>query len=263
MVIYTNAQSILKKMDELRSYIVEREPEMIMITETWTNETIDDNFLKIKGYEMVARNDREDTAGGRGGGILVYAKKELNCWKEGGENEFTQHVSVRVKWEKQVEMSMHCVYRSPNSSRQNDEALCKWIGSLEGNRMIIGDFNLPGILWEEGRSDAKGRGFFQACNDTFLEQQVKEATHISGNRLDLVLTDRSDRVIEVKTDGRIDRSDHEIVAIKLARSTMSRDGNQQYRNFSRGKYEVARAKIAKIEWDRELEGKMSKKCGRV
>ena len=263
MVIYTNAQSILKKMDELRSYIVEREPEMIMITETWTNETIDDNFLKIKGYEMVARNDREDTAGGRGGGILVYAKKELNCWKEGGENEFTQHVSVRVKWEKQVEMSMHCVYRSPNSSRQNDEALCKWIGSLQGNRMIIGDFNLPVILWEEGRSDAKGRGFFQACNDTFLEQQVKEATHISGNRLDLVLTDRSDRVIEVKTDGRIDRSDHEIVAIKLARSTMSRDGNQQYRNFSRGKYEVARAKIAKIEWDRELEGKMSKKCGRV
>ena len=37
---------------------------MIMITETWTNETIDNNFLKIKEYEwlqeMTEKTQRED-----------------------------------------------------------------------------------------------------------------------------------------------------------------------------------------------------------
>ena len=121
--------------------------------------------------------------------------------------------------------------------------------------MIVGDFNLPEIVWEDGRLDAKGRGFFQACNGAFLEQRVKEATHINGNRLDLVLTDRSDRVIEVKTDRRIDRSDHEIVVNKLARSNKSQNRGQQYRNFNRGKYDGARTKIARIDWEGELEGK--------
>ena len=64
MLIYTNAQSILKKMDELRGYAADRDPGMIMITETWTNETIDNNFLMIKEYEwlqeMTEKTQRED-----------------------------------------------------------------------------------------------------------------------------------------------------------------------------------------------------------
>ena len=253
--MYTNAQSILKKMDELRSYAADRDPDIIMLTETWTNETIGDDFLKISGYEMVARNDREDTAGGRGGGILVYAKKEITCWREEGACEFNQRVSVRIRLDKKSEMGMHCIYRSPNSSRQNDEALCRWIESLEENKMLIGDFNLPGIRWEEGRSDAKGREFHRTCNDKFLEQHVKEATHINGNRLDLVLTDGGDKVREIVMDGRLDRSDHEIVVVKMARNNESQSMDRRYRNFRGAKYGGARAKIAGIDWDKELEGK--------
>ena len=253
--MYTNAQSILRKMDELRAYASDRDPDMIMLTETWTNEGIEDVFLKIKGYELVARSDREDTVGGRGGGILVYGKKEINCWRVEAECEFNQRVSIKVKLEAKTEMTMHCIYRSPNSTRQNDEALCRWIGTLEANRMLIGDFNLPGIKWEEGKADARGRQFYQACNDAFLEQHVKEATHINGNRLDLVLTDRSDKVKEVIMDGRIDRSDHEIVVVKLLRNVKSQGAEQRYRNFNRGEYGGARTKMAEINWDEELEGR--------
>ena len=35
-------------------------------------------ILKLEGYEMVARDDRKDTCGGRGGGILVFVKKEVS-----------------------------------------------------------------------------------------------------------------------------------------------------------------------------------------
>ena len=111
-IVYTNAQSVLKKMDELRCYVAERNPDMILLTETWTNDTVSDDFLKLKGYEIIARNDRVDTAGGRGGGVLVYARKEINCWKEEKESGFNQSVSVRVKIGKTTEMAVHVVLRA-------------------------------------------------------------------------------------------------------------------------------------------------------
>ena len=48
-VFYTNAQSIVRKMDELRSLVAEEVPTVVAITETWTHDDIDDDWLKIKG----------------------------------------------------------------------------------------------------------------------------------------------------------------------------------------------------------------------
>ena len=83
----------------------------------------------------------------------------------------------------------------------------------------------------------------------------KQATHINGNRLDLVLTDGGDKVREIVMDGRLDRSDHEIVVVKMARNNESQSMDRRYRNFRGAKYGGARARIAGIDWDKELEGK--------
>ena len=40
--------------------------------------------------------------------------------------------------------------------------------------------------------------------------------------LDLVLTNQSEKVKEVKTDGRLDKSDHEIIIVSLHCDTESR-----------------------------------------
>ena len=253
-VVYTNAQSILKKLDELKCYVTEKRPDVIMITETWTNDTVDDDFLKIHGYETIARKDREDTAGGRGGGIVAYARKELSCWKEEEESGFNQSVSLRIKLDKE-ELSFHVVYRSPNSSRMNDEALGRWIRELKGKTIIFGDFNYPGINWEAGKSDAKGRDFYNACADTFLDQQVKEATHKNGNRLDLVLTNITERIQEVRLDGRLGHSDHEIVAVKVQCGKEGRRAGQRYKDFNRANYKEARKSFSEVDWEVELRGK--------
>ena len=192
--MYTNKQIIIRKMDEFRCLAAENRPDMILLTETWTNDTITNDFLKLQGYEMVGREDRRDTIGGRGGGILVYARKEINCWRDEEENGFNQSISVRVEVEKGIELAVHMIYRSPNSTKRNDEELCKWIKKVKGKCLIIGDIN-------KGRSDARGREFYQVCCITFLEQLVKEATHRSGIILDLVLTNQGEKVREVKTGG--------------------------------------------------------------
>ena len=76
-ILYTNAQSICNKMDELKAHIVDLSPDIIMITESWTHSGITNAFLTIDGYTIVERHDRQDTTDGRGGGLLVYPIKYL------------------------------------------------------------------------------------------------------------------------------------------------------------------------------------------
>ena len=99
MILYTNAQSVIRKMGELRVVVVEEQPEVVALTETWTNLDIADDLLKIKGYEMVAREDRSDTQGGRGGGILVYVRDDINAWREDKGHHVSQTKDICLtKW---------------------------------------------------------------------------------------------------------------------------------------------------------------------
>ena len=77
-ILYTNCQSIVGKIDELSSIASETQPHLILLNETWCNSQISDAYLGIPGYELQMRIDREDTGGGRGGGILIYGKTGLS-----------------------------------------------------------------------------------------------------------------------------------------------------------------------------------------
>ena len=68
-------------MGEVKVMAAMVDPDVIAVTETWTNETIDNAYLKLDGYEIVIREDRSDTEKGRGGGILMYAKNRLRAWR--------------------------------------------------------------------------------------------------------------------------------------------------------------------------------------
>ena len=250
--MFSNVQSIVKKIDELRAYVVGKEPDVVILTETWTNGSISDDYLKIKSYEMVAREDRKDTMAGRGG-ILVYARKELSVWRGEEKDKVNQLVEIKVG-EKGNEITIYAVYRSPNSKEENNARLVEWTKSVKGRTIAVGDFNYPGIDWEKGRSDARGRPFYEACCDQFVEQHVKGPTHISGNCLDLVLC--SEEIIEeVSLDGRLGSSDHEIVWVTVNQSTKKRKMCSQYRDYCRADYREARRMMGEIRWEEELEGK--------
>jgi hypothetical protein len=85
-ILYLNAQSIVKKVGELRCVADMLKPDIILVTESWCIGNISDAYLSLDGNELIPdlRMDRENTAGGSGGGLLVYAKmvfKFLNSTK--------------------------------------------------------------------------------------------------------------------------------------------------------------------------------------
>ena len=77
-IAFANVQSIGNKMDEMRAIVAMIKPEILAITETWTHEGIGNEVLNIDGYEITARHDRNDTDRGRGGGIIIYARNNVN-----------------------------------------------------------------------------------------------------------------------------------------------------------------------------------------
>ena len=252
-VLYSNMQSMVNKVHELRAVVEMESPDVVVLTETWTNENVSDAYIQLKGYDMVVRKDRKDTMGGRGGGIVVYTRG-IHAWNEEVTTSFTQCAHAKLKNEEH-EMNLYIVYRSPNSTRENDIKLCEWIRSMPDNqeRVIMGDLNYPGIDWENGASDARGRAFYETCMDAFLVQHVSDETHHSGNILDLVLTDDEEMVREIRMVGKIGSSDHEAMTVDVAFGSKYEVRERWRRNYDRGDYEKMRRELS-LDWRAELDG---------
>ena len=251
-VAFTNAQSIMNKMNEVRAVMATIDPDVFAVTEAWTNDEIGDDLLNIQGYELAARRDRNDTDRGRGGGILVYAKKNINLVVEDSNTEFNQCVTVNMKFAEE-NVKLHVIYRSPNSSKNNDEALAKWVKEMRGQNVLIGDLNFPDIDWSTGSTGSKGRDFLDATAERFMQQYVEEATHKSGNVLDLVLCDQEDMIREVKGEGRIGKSDHDVISFTMNVSPNKTVKQRTTWNFKKAKFDEMRRQMKGMDW-REILG---------
>ena len=75
-IIHRNIRSVTRKIDELRSLVVNElksEIHIIALTETWASEQILVGEIEIPGYNMF-RKDRY----GKGGGVLVFVRSDLS-----------------------------------------------------------------------------------------------------------------------------------------------------------------------------------------
>ena len=63
-IVYTNARSIIGKIDLLRTYVFDLKPSVVCICEASTNSSTSDAFLSLDGYNLVVRADGTDTSDG-------------------------------------------------------------------------------------------------------------------------------------------------------------------------------------------------------
>ena len=79
IVLYTNAQSLIRKTDELTCLTNELKPDLILVTETWAHQDINSAHLNVDGYEIQTdlRRDRVDTSQG-GEGEFWYMQNQVS-----------------------------------------------------------------------------------------------------------------------------------------------------------------------------------------
>ena len=120
---------------------------------------------------------------------------------------------------------------------------------MRGSSVLIGDFNFPGIRWGSGRSDAKSRPFFDAIEDNFLAQHVDEPTHKSGNILDLVISKDEHLVENVEHEGRLGKSDHEMLLVALNLEMIEAVVPTNSRDYGKANFEEMRRELRDESWE--------------
>jgi len=111
-VQFLNARSIINKFDEFEATVLNLNPDIIGVTETWANENIFDAELDISGY-VNFRKDRP--ADKRGGGVLLYVKAALEPVDFKPSTSFPEQVWCRIKGLHNEKLQVDVCYRTDNA----------------------------------------------------------------------------------------------------------------------------------------------------
>ncbi|BHF71211.1 hypothetical protein SprV_0401426600 [Sparganum proliferum] len=167
---YTNVQSILPKLDELKIHICDLSPDVVSLTESWLSENVDDRELMLPGFQLF-RRDRRDR---QGGGVVTYVKHGLLVSEKTEQfacSAETIWLTIRVPGSQSLEVLT--VYRPPRSDPEADARLLEELGrfALRPDVLIMGDFNAPLIDW----SSLHARGPELAFDRRFLDMALSES----------------------------------------------------------------------------------------
>ena len=219
--LYINARSCKNKSTEINDLIIEKNADIVFITETWLKDTdiITLNALVPSGFSIIFKNRKLRV----GGGVAIIYKSSLKVLpttyvpKDYSSFEAC-HVKIQTPDSKVCFFS--CVYRPPKSSKNvlpfstfiNDfNDLCECLSS-EQNLYIFGDFNLH----FENTSDPCSSQFRLLLNEHELINCNIEKTHVSGHTLDLCLFRCADSAfIDLPTFENLCLSDHFVMTASL------------------------------------------------
>ena len=168
-LFYTNASSLLNKLDELRMSISLYSPDVICVCESHLNKEIEDFEVNISGFtcfrvdrkfrkskkgagpSCVGGGECSDTSGG--GGSIIYIRSELNAKLA---VNFNAPDSLACSFECNLGVVViACVYRTPAlSGTQNTQMLNSirrlCVDNSENEVILVGDLNLPDVCWVSG-----------------------------------------------------------------------------------------------------------------
>ena len=216
--MYTNADSIINKIDELR-YIVKKDltdVSLVVITEVNRKHIvgkIEESEVKIDGYCLFSINFSLSHFGG----IFCYVRNELNASCVSLNTNFNEYLCVKMD-----NLLVLIVYRSPHSDTVNNQGLLCLLDeflALRGTKIILGDFNLPNIIWDRMHTTMGNVNFeylfLQYVLDNYLIQSVDKPTRFRNqqkmNILNLILSPSEYLVSNLTYRAPLGKSDHSVI----------------------------------------------------
>ena len=196
--------------------IVERDLDVLCLTETWLKEEGDDvniGEMTPPGFSFLHR----PRVSGRGGGVALIFRQHLNVrlCKHRPFNSF-ENIEVCISRGKQT-IRVGCVYR-PLPSAGNKLTTRDFLDEFgmflsddsipAENVLVVGDFNFH----MDKPNDPDTRRFVQLYNPLGFDQFVTEPTHVKRHILDIVLCRARTLVTSVNVDN-LYMSDHFLLTI--------------------------------------------------
>ena len=107
---------------KLRVKLADKKPEIIMVTEVKPKNSryiLSEVELSLENYHLITMNKDEDC----GRGIAVYVRKGLRFAEVEIKSEFHESLWISIRLKNNDEMLAGCIYRSPNSTMENNKNL--------------------------------------------------------------------------------------------------------------------------------------------
>ena len=101
--------------------------------------------FKLDGYDTFKCNI--DNKVGRG--MIIYSKPDIDSSQITSTSEFSEHLIIRIPLRGKDELTLVWVYKSPDTSGENEVALHKLLRNISNRSshiLIIGYFNYRGII---------------------------------------------------------------------------------------------------------------------
>ena len=257
--MYTNADSLFNKMGELSALINSQSegPSIIAVTEfkPKCKNSVQLSDFSLPGFQMFSNIDDENTRG-----ILIYVKKGIECSQIELHNNFAEYIAIKIKGvgNDMDSLLFCCCYRSPSCDVVNSRMLFDLLGGISAHpcdrKIVIGDFNFPGIDWVHNFSPVPLESeFLNAMYDNFLLQHVCTATRARYGQiphvLDLVLTNYP-FVDDIDYCAPLGKSDHCVLNIKLA-VDHKLQSLPKY-NYSKGNYVELNKYLTSVDWNQKM-----------
>lgn len=213
-----NARSIRNKTVIIKDLVVDKNIDILAITETWLRPSGDEiciGDLCPTGYGFL-HVPRIDSVGG---GVGLLFKESLRI-KTKAEHQFKSFEYMDISLINLQNVRVIIVYRPPPSQSnlltpglffEEFSSFLEQIITSPGNLLLVGDFNFH----VEDIDDILAKRFLSLLKSFNLKQCVSEPTHSSGHILDLVITRSEENIVNNVNVFDPVISDHSAIQLQL------------------------------------------------
>ena len=185
--------------------------DIFLVSETWLTDHILDNEITPPNYRIF-RRDRSS----RGGGVAIFVRLSL-CARLLSFPAGFECIVVELPVSHLV---FSCIYLPPSPDSDVLQSMFTYLNHLSPahTHFIAGDFNMPDINWESLTSASSSSAHDSFCEVVYnnnLHQLIDKHTHIKGNILDLVLSNRPDSIDNINVHNHSYSSDHYLISASL------------------------------------------------
>lgn len=245
-IAHLNVRSIIAHFADVKDVLIANNFDIFGVTETWLNESISSENLKIDGFNFI-RCDR----GRRGGGVGVYVRSSLNytVLKYVGE---TEQVWLNLRFGR-VRAAFSVVYKPPTYDCKSfldsfENTVTEIIPNVD-YIFSVGDFNVN--LLNNDNSEAQlVTTFFEGLGLKQIINEPTRTTMLSATLLDYILTSNSDLINDSGVLAVPQVSDHDLVYcsinLKHKKPGPIFKTSRDFKNFN---YDSFKSNLLSIPWN--------------
>ena len=222
LIFDKNADNMINKRKKIQSLVSINNPDVFCITETFPKNVllkIEECKIQIDGYYCFSNINNSNCHRS----VAIYTKRYLNAKSYFTKvKDFQEHACCKVEMSHKTSLHILCLYRSPNSSFENNKLLNQLIlntSLIVGKLLILGDFNFPTINWDNlstpHLSNHCASEFLAATQDAFLFQYVQSPTHTRPNQkptlIDLIFPQDDQTITNMTTSAPLGKSHQKVL----------------------------------------------------